>query len=323
MAIDQAYILWTPGFLDGHLKLGAGKMPNPLSVTPITWDPDIVPEGFLAEVSYMPTNTKLRATYFDVNNQNAGGALALGSPVSLYLTGSNTDEFMANFQLEQLLQVDKDTSATVMVGYEYIPYVTALAGGTLIAPPGGALALNNALVSGGADGMIWNYGKIIPDISMIEAMITIKNKIGDIPLKWVLHAIDNLNSFNVPDGNPLSAAPPAAGTYTAFTNQYGYYASVNIGEVKMKNDMAGFLSVGYLEPNAQLGFLTDDDPGNNNREYFKGTFTYGLEDNVQLVLSEFATYHVYYAYLGAPNNKLGGTSQDPEFITMFDCLASF
>src|SRR5258708_4729302 len=43
--IDQAYITYTPGFLTGHMWLTAGKMPNPLTVSPISWDPDIVPEG--------------------------------------------------------------------------------------------------------------------------------------------------------------------------------------------------------------------------------------------------------------------------------------
>ncbi len=342
--IDQAYLTYMPSALDKFVKITAGKMPNPLTVSPITWDPDIVPEGVLLELNNANTNTKLRATYFDVSNQNGGGAQAINTVnnnngvtnVTLYVAGSDTDEYMANFQLEQLLKFDTDTSSTLMLGYEYIPNVTALAGGNVMAPPNGALALNNALV--GADGMIWDFGGSVPNIQMLEGMIKINHVVGGIPLAWTFHGIDNLDSFYVPKGeNQTLSKMPLKGQYQDGTtqggvvlpklsNQFGFYGQLNINAVKAKGDLAGFVAVGYLEPNAQLGFLTDDDPGNNNREYLKANITYGLENNVQLMVTSWAVCHVYdqnYVWLGAPNDKLGGTSINPEYLTYVDLLMSF
>ncbi len=341
--IDQAYLTYTPSWLNKAVKITAGKMPNPLLVSPITWDPDIVPEGVLLELSNANTNTKFRATYFDLANQNGGGSEAINNvnsngvtSVILYPAGADTDEYMANFQLEQLLKFDTDTNATLMAGYEYIPNVTALAGGNIVAPPNGALALNNALV--GSDGMIWDFGGSIPNIQMLEGMIKINHVVGGIPIGWTFHGIDNLNSFYVPLGeNQTLSKMPLKGVYQdgstqngvvlpKLSNQFGFFAQVNINAVKAKGDLAGFLAVGYLEPNAQLGFLTDDDPGNNNREYLKANLTYGLENNVQLMVTSWAVCHVYdqnYVWLGAPNDKLGGTSINPEYLTYVDLLMSF
>ncbi|HEY5040079.1 MAG TPA: putative porin, partial [bacterium] len=124
--IDQAYLTYEPSFLDKHLKVTVGKMPNPLTATPMTWDPDITPEGWMLELS--KDEFKFRATYFDLVN-NAGAALT--SFGGFLNTRAADDEYMANFQMSRMFQFDKDTSATLTAGYEYIPNGTALVGGAL------------------------------------------------------------------------------------------------------------------------------------------------------------------------------------------------
>ena len=82
IGVDQAFITWTPSFSMGHLKVTAGKMANPLTTTPISWDPDPQPEGLLVEGSL--DDAKLRATYFVLNGSSA---IVVGS--------TNEDLYMA------------------------------------------------------------------------------------------------------------------------------------------------------------------------------------------------------------------------------------
>ena len=301
--IDTAYLAYTPSWLEGHLKLQAGKFNNPLTKTPITWDPDIQPEGALVEIS--KDDFKARATYFDLINQ-AGKYYS--------------DEYMANFQLEQNVKIDNDTAVGLMVGYEYIPYTQILENGsgavTTTGLSTGVVLATGPLAAGNVNDP--NNGGGIRDFQVGEAMLTFKHKVGDVPFKWTLHVTDNF------DGGNLPVAPSGAVTgYTNFSNQYAEWLGVEMGAMA-KGGFTGSLAVAQLDPNCQLANLTDDDPGNTNRQYAVGVLNYGLEDNVVLTYKQFVIYHEYYAYLPASGNlSLGGTSNQPEFITFLDAMASF
>ena len=82
------------------------------------------------------------------------------------------------------------------LGWEYVPYMTSLTtAGSNVSPTGPPAA---AFKGVDALGMIKDFGGGIPDIETMEAMITFKHKIGDVPFKWTFHGMENLNSFNIP-----------------------------------------------------------------------------------------------------------------------------
>jgi hypothetical protein len=303
--VDQAYITYVPTFMNGHLKATAGKMPNPLTNTPISWDPDPQPEGALLEGSM--DDAKLRATYFIIQD-NSGVTPA-----------TNVDYYMAWFQAEQNFKIDADTAALLTVGYEYVPYLNAMNGGAGPAilvvpsnPTGGAFKTPTAL------GMVTNGHGFLPDVQTLEAILSVKNKIGAVPFKWTLHFMDNLNSFDLSPG---------------YTNQYAAYFGINIGDASDKDGWAGLLAAGYIEPNATFSEITDDDSGDNNTEYLRGNITYGIEKGLQLSWTNWAIDHVYYSGasatstsgtgFAATSNGLGKSSRDPEIKSYLDLLATF
>ena len=319
--IDTAFLTYNPGWLDKMVKVTAGKMGNPLMNTPMTWDPDIDPEG--AALEFAKNDFHFVASYFDLVN-TAGTAQSVSNGVTN--TAAASDEFMANLQLDYLLKLDDDSSVKAMVGYEYIPNVTALAGGTI---PAGFLGPNSAIGTPNTpvgSGNIWDFHKTIPDFHVGEAMLQVKNKFGDVPMQWTAHVIDNLGMFNVPVGENLTTGPanPALG-YTNLSNQLGLYLEAKGGSTN-PGHWLGCVALSYVEPNAQLANLASDDANFTNTEYLFEQVGYGMEKNVSLLLSVWEMQRIYYAYYGALNNKLitsGGTSQDPEFQVYADCVMSF
>ena len=313
--IDTATVTYIPSALGGHVKLMAGKMVNPLTKTPISWDADIQPEGALLELS--DNDLKLRATYFELANEAAKTV---------------PDQLMNNVQLEDMFKIDADTGVGLMAGYEYIPNATSLL--TTISQSLAAPTAANLGFGMTNDGNILDAGNVMRNWNVVEGMLTFKHKVGSVPFKWTIHGTDNLNGKNLPNG--LGKASGAAtlfgpttganGTYSStFTNQYALWVGVDIGTVANKGDFAGTLAFATLDPNAQLAFLTDDDGGFTNRQYAFGALTYGLEDKVQLKVSQWLIGHEYYAYLGNPanNSSPGGAGRNLEYQVFVDCIANF
>jgi hypothetical protein len=79
-----------------------------------------------------------------------------------------------------------------------------------------------------------------------------------------------------------------------------------------------------LDPNCTLPFLVDDDPGNTNRQYLFGSFSFLAEEGVTFKLSQWAVGREYYALKGGSGSSsaLGGSSQKPEFISFVDCIVN-
>ena len=291
--IDTASLTWEPNFATG-VALTAGKMANPLTRTSITWDPDIQPEGLALEIKKY--DFTLRATYFELQNLFASGT-----------TFGNMDLFMDNLQLEYAYKFDSDTSVGVFVGYEYIP------NSTLIMSSGVSTVLGKNPITG--FGGVTDPGGVARDWNNVEGMVIFKHKIGPVPFKWYFHLTDNLNGMNL---------PISGGVYSAiFTNRYACLGGVDIGTLSTPGDLAGNLYVASLDPNANLPFLTDDDPGETNRQYVYGSLSFLAEPGVTLKLSQWAVNREYYAVSGVgAANALGGSSQSPEFVTYADCLLS-
>ncbi len=350
MIIDLAYLTYTPTFTDGKLMLTVGKMGNPLMNTPMTWDPDIDPEG--AALAYdFGGDTKARITYFDLANP-------AGTTQTVTDSGTGSDEYMVNLQLEHLFKLDATNSVNLMLGYEYIPNGTALVGGTN--PSGftnGYVNLPTLALKGSngpiGSGNFVDYGGVVPDFAIGEGMLTIKHAKNamdnnDFPLALTIHLINNFDSFNMPNGyfatayNSSAAVTTAAQQnaalgsknqgYSNFTNQYGFYIEASAGDTA-KGDFLGKLAVSYVEPNAQLANLASDDANFTNTEYLFEQVGYGLEDNVVFLLSAWELQNVYNLY-GPPNNlltgngngaaagQLRGNSTSPELQLYADCVLS-
>lgn len=292
--IDTACITWEPSFANGLFSITAGKMPNPLTKTSITWDPDIQPEGVALIVK--KNDFTFRATYFELQNLYASGT-----------TFGNVDLFMDNLQAEYNMKFDTDTVLGLMAGYEYLPnaaWLTTSGVNTL-------LGKNPITGFGGVADPFGAYR----DWNNVEGMLSLKNKLGDMPMKWYVHVTDNLNGMNLPiAGNVYSSK---------FTNQYAWLAGVDIGAASNPGDFAGTIYMASLDPNATLPFMTDDDPGYTNRQYLFGSLTFQADNGVQLKLSEWAVGHEYYAIPGIGGaNALGGSSSNPELVSYLDCIVN-
>jgi hypothetical protein len=292
--IDTANIRWEPSFANGLFSITAGKMSNPLTRTAITFDPDIQPEGVALEVK--KNDLTFRATYFELQNLYASGT-----------TFGNVDLFMDNLQLEYNYKFDTDTVLGLLAGYEYIPNAAWL----VVSGVNTTLGKNPITAFGGLADPFGAYR----DWNNVEGMISFKHKLGDVPMKWYVHVTDNLNGVNLPQaGNVYSPT---------FTNQYAWLAGVDIGATHGPGDFAGTIYIASLDPNATLPVLTDDDPGETNRQYIFGSLTLQVDNGVQMKLSEWAVNHEYYAVpgIGGPT-ALGGSSSNPELVSYLDCILS-
>jgi hypothetical protein len=333
---DTASLIWTPSFLDKKVIIGGGKVVNPLDYSPITWDETLTLDAaYVAlQTNDKDNNTKLMSVYVDYGNPNAAGngdfTTAVTNP-NAYTAAqvaagytNNVDSYIWTTQLSQDLKLDQDSKLHFMLGYEYIPYVSQI---------NADFAVNGKTLTG--DGMILNYGNaFIPDIQMAEFMAQYSGKLfADVPWKWTLHLTDNLNSFNVPVAYLQNGTPTAANNALGYSNQsnsWGGWLSVDLGAnstAPAKDAFGSQLALGYVEPNAQLAYLTDHDGNFTNTEYFRGIVSFGLENNVALQWKTWVLYHVYYdtsiGNVGTSYTALGGQSQTAEWQNFFYATASF
>lgn len=192
--VDQAYMKYTPGFLGHKVDVYAGKMANILDSTAITWDGDVTPEG-IAAAWKLPMQFTLKGQYM---------VLAENS--------SARDQYLTNAQLAKDFKM-AGQDFHLMAGYEFVPWVSSM----LATTPTGYTAVPalNSPFSVDGNGMVGNRAKggLIPDIKMVEGMLVMKNKIGDVPLKWTFHAARNTNSFNL----NLSTTSSSSTTSTSVT----------------------------------------------------------------------------------------------------------
>jgi hypothetical protein len=97
--LGQAYIGWHPW---NWLDVTAGKMPNPLSVTPLVWNSNINPEGAAEHLKYTVGEADFFANlgqfiYQDTNPNQASFGYFTGSTSDVY-TGGKPDTLLLAFQ---------------------------------------------------------------------------------------------------------------------------------------------------------------------------------------------------------------------------------
>jgi len=298
--VDRAYITWAPSLFENKIKFEMGKIANPITKSPINWDDDVNPEG-VAFTAEPIAGSRLRACYWSTRENS-----------------TNKDAFFYNVQLEQSFKPVSDVDCLFAVGYQYVPYINAY----LKTPPagesiGGAAGVDLA-------GMVVNAaaaGKM-PEPHIVDGILTVKYKMGDVPFAWTLHGCYNLDSFNI---NPLTVPAVAVVNPTSnASNALAMFAQVAVGKVATGGDWAGSLEFGYIEPNAVFGYYSDSDSGVgfNNNVWLKGVAEVGLEEGLSFKLGQYAVWRQNYDVFGnTPNATLGGTSHAPVFRTQADFVA--
>jgi len=352
--VDQAFLKYSPTFLDKRLDVYAGKMANILDSTAITWDGDVTPEG-VAGALKLPMLFTLK-----------------GQWMILAENSSARDQYLYNAQLAKDLKVE-DQDIHLMVGYEFVPWVSSM----LSTVP---TAFNSAVPALGGpfyvdtNGMVGNRSKggLIPDIKMVEGMLVVKNKIAGVPFKWTLHAARNTNSFSLntstgpavstsvsvtttspvttiagpvtstgvdSTSNPITVTTaPVTTTSTKSTttttttvkpligagslgNADAFFAKIDIGSAAAKGDISGALQWGYIEPNAVLSLFSDSDSGQgyNNQKWIKADLGYMLTDALSVNLGQYAVKRVNYDILGnSVSSTMEKSSRKPMFRTQLD-----
>lgn len=85
----------------------------------------------------------------------------------------------------------------------------------------------------------------------------------------------------------------------------------------------GTIYAASLDSNCTLPYLTDDDPGETNRQYLFGALSALVDNGVTMKLSQWFVNREYYADGNAgAANALGGSSQNPELVTYVDCIVN-
>ena len=186
--VDQAFLKYTPSFLDKKFDVYAGKMPNVLDSTAITWDGDVTPEG-IAGALKLPMQFNVKGQYMVLAENSAA-----------------RDQYLTNVQLSKDLMLGGQ-DLHFMAGYEFVPWVSSMES-TLPKGYTAVPALNSPFSVDG-NGMVGNRanGGLIPNIEMVEGMLVLKNKLAGVPLKWTFHAARNTNSFDLNMNTSPSSRP--------------------------------------------------------------------------------------------------------------------
>jgi len=330
--IDTASLAWAPGLLNKKVKVGGGLFQNNLDYTPITWDDTLNLQGAFVELSDKDSGLKLLTVYTDYANYNDSSNNAIIPAKFLSFAGVPEDGYVWNTQLAEDMKMGTD-KLHLMVGYEYMPYITAY----LNAGLAGTMLINGKTLLN--DGMITDYGGVIPDIQMGEFMAAYTTNIDtNLPMKWTLHLTNNFDSFNVPNvylTSGTSATPTLGGAagvatggkaiygYSQLSNSFAGWLSVDIGDTERpaKDSFGLQLAAAYVDPNAQYAFFTDHDGGWTNSEYLRMKIGFGLENNVCIQYKTWALNHVYYdqslASVGTSTTSLFGATQSIEWVNFF------
>jgi hypothetical protein len=177
--VDQAFLKYSPTFLDKRLDVYAGKMANILDSTAITWDGDVTPEG-VAGALKLPMLFTLK-----------------GQWMILAENSSARDQYLYNAQLAKDLKV-ADQDIHLMVGYEFVPWVSSMLVhrpvGLQRRGPGARWSLLCGYQRHGGQSF---QGRPHPRHQDGRGDVGHEEQDRGVPFKWTLHAARNTNSFSL------------------------------------------------------------------------------------------------------------------------------
>ena len=316
IGLDQAYLRFTPRFLDQKVTLTLGKFENPLNYSPLTWDEDVMPEGIALDLRPAP-DTRFTVLYFRLQDNPSNPTENAGS-----------DPFMANLQLQQKFKLS-DAEVGLTAGYQYVSNVYSFETGDAAVsqwllnnpanPPGAPLSITQK-------GMVGDFSNsdIIPEMHVVEGILNVSHTLGEekIPVLWTLHGAYNLSAFNLtPQTNmAVSLANPNSNA----SNALALYAGVHVGKVARGGDWAGGFEWGYIEPDAVFSAFNgpNEGLGHNNNTWVMGNLQIGLWDGLNFEASNYLDWRVNYDVFGpTPLNLIGTTSHLPIMSTLLDLTA--
>lgn len=330
ISLGQIYLGWKP---TSWFDITAGKMPQPLYVTPMLWDSDISPEGLVERFKYPIGRAEFFATfgqfvYADVNPDRS--TPFINTPTDPF--GRNTTgPFLLSWQGGVNYKFTKDINfkaAATLNNYTGTGVLTnTVAGlgdyfvGTSTVTPGSPAVGSSGYPSGPNDGFIFNQTGI-NDLLILDFPFEVNFKIAGFPARVFGDFAENL------DGSQRALHATEAGANAVINYSGGYTVAIPYQPYDDKAYQFGFaigsaddLGLVYgagtrepylkrkawefrsywqhveqysLDPN-----LLDSDffEGRGNMQGFYTAVAYGFTDAVILTLR--------YGYASRINSKLG------------------
>ena len=297
--VGQAYLGYK-GFKD--VTLTAGRMPNPLIVTPMVWDPDINPEGLAEQwkhtFSFGETGGEAPASY-SKDGKNVAPVAVKSEPLIKLDIFVNLAQFIYDdANPENPLGPRPTTSQPGQHGVQLIPNSDAFlmawqAGARVTFPKGIFFQAAPTIYNYTGNGDSFNIHYQGGDPTLTNATSLAQNQIGinsllvfDMPMElgWKLwnlpmHVFGDFSTNFEGDDRAKAAGHPGFGN-----QRYAFQAGAGVGQLKKKNDWqidAYYqLSEQYaLDPN-----LVDDDIF-DSRQNMEGVVVkagYALSDAVSI-----------------------------------------
>jgi len=331
--VGQAYLGYK-GFKD--ITLTAGRMPNPLVVTPMLWDPDINPEGLAEQwkhtFSFGETGGEAAPSY-SKDGKNIAPVAVKSEPLIKLDIFVNLAQFIYDdSNPENPLGPRATTTSQVgrVSGSQGIPNTDAFlmawqAGAKITFPKGIFFQVAPTLYNYTGNGDSFNIHYQGGDPALTNANSLAQNQIGinsllvfDMPMElgWKIGNLP-MHIFGDFAANLEADERAKAALHPSFGDQrYAFQAGAGVGQLKKKNDWqldAYYqLSEQYaLDPN-----LVDDDifDGRLNMQGVVVKAGYALSDAVSINF----TYHYGWRY----NDNLG-TGGTPIAITGISVLDQY
>jgi Putative porin len=317
--VGQAYLGYK-GFKD--ITLTGGRMPNPLVVTPMLWDPDINPEGLAEQwkhtFSFGDTGGEAPASYTKDGSKNVAAVAAKSEPLVKLDIFVNLAQFVYDdSNPENPLGPRLTTSQPGQHGVQLVPNTDAFlmawqAGAKVTFPKGIFFQVAPTLYNYTGNGDSFNIHYQGGDPNVTNAASLAQNQTGinsllvfDMPMElgWKIGKLP-MHIFGDFAANLEADDRARAAGHPGFDDQrYAFQAGAGVGQLKKKNDWqidAYYqLSEQYaLDPN-----LVDDDifDGRQNMEGVVVKAGYALSNAVSVNL----TYH--YAWRHDDALGTGGT----------------
>jgi polyhydroxyalkanoate synthesis regulator phasin len=246
--IDRAYIQYTG---PSWLSMTGGKMPNPFFTTDLVWDPDIVPEGFLAASTPAISGSTIKPFvylgYFPVQENSSG-------------------VFDASLYAAQIGLTVAPFGKPLKIGIGTYNF-TKLKGQKLASVSPNYVKTTNTLDGTGA--FVYDYTPVQYVVEYIPWTFHLADHA--LPVKLYADFVTNTES-GVKDGN-------------------GWLYGIKIGDVKKLWDFQVDYNYRKLEADAIPAFISDSDfhNGGTNCKGHKVNIKMGLGKNVALGATYFST----------------------------------